>query len=257
MGQAAWRLYERRLAYGSAATPGPGPDGLPIPPARLRVTVCRGTDPDVFLRSGAAEAAAIVELLAKHDAELVPGSSVLDFGCGCGRVARHWPKFDGLTVAGCDYNPELVAWCRTNLPFMSVADSNMDPPLPFSGPFNLVYAISVFTHLAEPAQRSWIEECARVLVPDGLLLFTTHGARFRDGLDHAERARFDAGGLATRFPESEGSNLCSVFHPDPFLDRMLDGFDRVESVRSALPGVDATSPLGAQDIHLIRKTMQP
>jgi hypothetical protein len=55
-------------------------------------------------------------------------SAILDFGVGCGRVARHW---NGLSaeVHGCDYNPVLVEWCKANLPHLRAVTNRLDPPL--------------------------------------------------------------------------------------------------------------------------------
>ena len=103
-------------------------------------------------------------------------NAVLDFGCGCGRIARHWASLEGPEFFGCDYNQEFVDWCTSNLPFLTVRSNQLEPPLPYDAEcFNLVYAISVFTHLSEPKQSEWMSELRRVLQPGGLLLFTTKG----------------------------------------------------------------------------------
>ncbi|MCP6725914.1 class I SAM-dependent methyltransferase, partial [Klebsiella pneumoniae] len=81
--------------------------------------------------------------------------SVLDFGCGCGRVTRWWADFEGA-VAGSDVNAEAVAWCRENLGFASFEQNALAPPLDFDdASFDLVYALSVFTHLTEELQLAW------------------------------------------------------------------------------------------------------
>jgi len=105
--------------------------------------------------------------------------AILDFGVGCGRVARHWAG-SGVDVHGCDYNPVLVEWCRRNLPHVTAASNGLDPPLSYENErFDFVYALSVFTHLTERQQRLWITELRRVTRPGGLVLFTTHGPALR------------------------------------------------------------------------------
>jgi SAM-dependent methyltransferase len=179
--------------------------------------------------------------------------AILDFGCGCGRVARHWAALEGPEVYGSDYNRELIDWCRANLPFMAAATNGREPPFPFDRHFDLVYAISVFNHLTEATQLAWIAECRRVLHRGGLLLFTTLGERYLDYLDARERERFASGELVTQFDEVEGLNLCGAWHPEPFLDRMLKGFERIESIDRALDGVATDSPLRRQDVQLARR----
>ena len=74
--------------------------------------------------------------------------SILDFGCGCGRVVRWWRDLPA-EIHGSDFNPTLVRWCRENLPFGVFEVNRPEPPLPYpDDSFDLVYALSVLTHLA-------------------------------------------------------------------------------------------------------------
>ncbi len=75
------------------------------------------------------------------------------------RVARHWAAVPGPEVHGCDYNPELVEWCASNLCSLRGDFRNeLAPPLPYvSGSFDLIYALSVFTHLDDALQRAWLD----------------------------------------------------------------------------------------------------
>ena len=88
----AFRTYERvvSLRPGRPAAV----DGPPLPPRRLMVRVAGTADADWFLRSGRAAYDAIVAHV-----PLAEVDSVLDFGCGCGRVTRYWGDFEG-TVSG-------------------------------------------------------------------------------------------------------------------------------------------------------------
>ena len=43
------------------------------------------------------------------------------------------------------------------------------------GTFDLIYGISVFTHLDEPLQLSWLQELRRVAKPGALIITTVHG----------------------------------------------------------------------------------
>lgn len=109
--------------------------------------------------------------------------SVLDWGCGCGRVSRYASSGAGSgDFFGCDIDEENVAWCSANLKG-SYHRSSMYPPLPFpDATFDLVYGISVFTHLREKLQDAWLEELRRVIRPGGLLCVTVHG---RAAIDYA------------------------------------------------------------------------
>ena len=237
----AFRLYEAAVSLRPARVR--ATDGPSLPPRRLMVRVAGTADADWFLRSGRAAYDAIVA-----HAPHAESDAVLDFGCGCGRVLRYWDGHAGL-VAGGDRDAAAVAWCRANLPFARCEVNDLAPPLAFAdATFDLVYALSVFTHLTAGLQVAWRDVLARVLRPGGRLLLTTHGRSYLPRLDAAERERFDAGELVVRWGDLPGSNLCSAYHPERFLrETLAAGFD-----------VDVFEPEGAlgnptQDLVVLRR----
>lgn len=215
----AFRAYEIAVALRpSRVQP---VDGPPLPPRRLMVRVAGTPDADWFLRSGRAA----YDGIGTH-VPVAEVRSVLDFGCGCGRVLRYWREHDGR-VAGSDRDDGAVDWCRRNLPFANVARNDLEPPLAFEDEsFDLVYALSVFTHLTEELQRAWRDELRRVLRPGGRLLLTTHGRSYLPRLESDERNRFEEGELVVRWSDLPGSNLCSAYHPEAYVRSTLaDGFE--------------------------------
>jgi ubiquinone/menaquinone biosynthesis C-methylase UbiE len=174
---------------------------------------------------------------------------VLDFGCGCGRVMRRWAGITGPSFHGSDYNPNLIDWCRANLPFAHFEVNGLAPPLPYEDDqFELVYALSVFTHLTEPLQHDWMAELRRVIRPGGLLLFTTRGDAWAWKLTLEERAQYEHGDLVVRYGDVTGTNLCAAFHPWPYVhESLLSGFTLRESVPAALAD-------GKQDVHLAERS---
>lgn len=105
---------------------------------------------------------------------------VLDFGCGCGRTLIWFanpPRSPRLH--GTDIDAEAISWCRDNLDFAEFGVNNPLPPLEYpSEAFDLIYAISVFTHLDEDCQFRWLDELKRITGPKGIVLLTLHGPRF-------------------------------------------------------------------------------
>jgi SAM-dependent methyltransferase len=155
---------------------------------------------------------------------------MLDFGCGCGRVLRHWQRMSGVEIHGAEPEDRLREWCAHNLPFASISRSPALPPLPYeTDAFDLVYAVSVLTHLTERAQLLWMTELGRVIRPGGLLLLTIHGDRYLDRLSAAERQSYEEGRLVVRYASAAGTNLCSAFHPARFVrERLSAGFNLLE-----------------------------
>ena len=244
----AYEAYERARVRGGKDLALAG--GLPLPPAKLRVLVCGSADPEYFLDAGRRHAALFRDLLARNGSTPEDWTAVLDFGVGCGRVARWWDDLPGVAVHGCDPNPELARWTRDNLPFVNAAVSDHDPPLAYvGGSFDLVYALSIFTHLDELHALRWLAELRRVLKPGGLLLLTVAGEAYRDRLEPDERARYDRGEQVVQFDTARGTNLCIAYHSQAYVEgRMLKDFELVDTLPASQSG-DARMP---QDCYLLR-----
>jgi SAM-dependent methyltransferase len=246
------RAYELALAAKSNLRPGgaEAADGLPLPPARLRAQIGPlHADASFFLRSGESQAELVRDLLREDGTSIEELESILDFGCGCGRVLRHWAALESAHVSGCDIDARMIEWCAANLPFAEVAVNELSPPLPYDdASFDLLYALSVFTHLSEELQHAWMEEARRVLRPGGYVLISTLGEYYvsRKRLTESERAAFARGELVVLYERSAGTSLCSAYHPPEYIrDRLARGLD-VVTFRAA-------AAEGGQDVHLLRK----
>lgn len=171
-------------------------DGYPLPPASLRHRVIGVADARSFIESIPRVRADFERALRDAGYKLEDYHSILDFGSGCGRGLRSFAGRPGVTLAGSDIDAEAVRWCQTHLPFARWEVNGEFPPLAFgAGEFDLVYGISVFTHLDEQHQFAWLDELKRVTRPGAVLLLTVHGAKAyetlpRDVRSHIERTGF-------------------------------------------------------------------
>jgi SAM-dependent methyltransferase len=151
----------------------------PLPPMELLTRIGRTPEGDeetrdFFDRSGRARKRAIVGLLPDHYS--FQGRRVLDFGCGAGRVLRHFaPESSNAEFWGCDLHEPTIEWLSQNLspPMRFFVNDARPMPQP-DAYFDLVYALSVFTHITHDWS-DWLLELHRVLKPDGLLLSTFMG----------------------------------------------------------------------------------
>jgi SAM-dependent methyltransferase len=246
------RTYELALAArGAVASRGThAEDGLPLPPATLRAQVGpKHADARYFLASGRRHAQLITDFLRDDGTSIEDIGALLDWGCGCGRVLRQWAPLPDTRVCGCDIDPRMIGWCRTNLPFAEATVTKLAPPLPYEADtFDLVYAFSVFTHLTETLQHDWMRECLRILKPGGYLLISTLGEYYLslDRLNDEEQRSFSDGNLVVLYEESAGTSLCSAYHPPQFVrESLAKDFDFV----SFRPAADD----GRHDLHLVRK----
>lgn len=103
--------------------------------------------------------------------------SILDFGCGCGRLGRMFKGHPGK-ITGCDVDGRHVDWINSHLPHMVAVRTNPDAPLPFENDsFDGIISISVFTHLDESTQKFYLTELQRVTSRGAYLFLTTHAER--------------------------------------------------------------------------------
>ncbi|MEM9170458.1 MAG: class I SAM-dependent methyltransferase [Pseudomonadota bacterium] len=204
-----FRLFELWRAGGRVAETDAPADGLPTPGPYLRTLVVGHADRDAFLSDGRATVDAIDRLMAPHGNAISETGALLDFGCGCGRLSRHFIG-RGATVIGVDANRRLARWCARHLPGR-YAPCALDPPLPLeAASADGVVALSVFTHLDAPRQDAWLQELARVARPGAWAMISFHDERH----PYAEGAVLDAvtrDGFAVRFDALEGTNLFSSY----------------------------------------------
>ena len=146
-----------------------------LPPAALRRRVS--------LTSSRREYDATGELLARDllrafDANRRPDEEYwrwLDFGCGSGRIARHVARAPSVgRLSGVDVDAKAVAWLASVFPAGDFRVIDAEPPAPLPGSsFDVVYAVSVFSHFDERSTDAWLQEIARLLRDGGLFIAST------------------------------------------------------------------------------------
>jgi SAM-dependent methyltransferase len=196
--------------------------GGPIPPAGLRARV-GGASRDEFTLVGREGAATILRAFERCRDRRRDYPDWLDFGCGCGRLARWTSGAEPvIRLKGVDVDAAQIRWARRHLPgdFSVMRPS---PPLVFAPEsLDVVYAISIFTHLDEREQCDWLAELARILRPGGLLVATTHGpelSRTCPGLTAGNLATLDRTGFLAVDPGGT-FNERSTFHSRPYLESL-------------------------------------
>ncbi len=212
--------------------------GFAVPPAALAYDAYHHLRWREYHDSGVAHARLVADLVRRHLDE--PSPRICEWGCGPGRVVRHLRSAladRNVTLFGTDSNPASVAWCRAHLQGIEFRSNRQDPPLPFDDDaLDVLYAISVFTHLSERGHERWAEEILRVLRPSGVVIFTTHGDACADRLLPNERERYRQGRLVVRGGVREGSKCFVAYHPPEYVrGRLLVDADVV----AHLPGPSA------------------
>ena len=194
-----------------------------LPDAERRFRVIGNREASGFLKLGASDAFRL-----KSAYENAAGkswrdvSAVLDWGVGCGRVARHLSPMLGKRLFGCDIDSDNVAWCSANL-VGTFKVCTLEPPLPFDDDsFDVIYGVSVFTHLRAEWEAKWLKELHRVLKPSGVLMVTVHGqtavdfANLNPETYAALTERIETEGLAVTGPNNQLDGF--VPHPEEYLN---------------------------------------
>jgi SAM-dependent methyltransferase len=216
-------------------------DGIPVPPHWLIQMVAGKTATAGFVASGHKVARLFAGLFERHLPVAEQTRAVLDFGCGCGRVARLMPRYLDCEIFGCDITAPAIEWCGRNLPgeFFPSAD---EPPLDVPDAcYDALYAVSVLTHLDERRQDAWLQEWRRIVRPGGLLLVTYRGDGFLARAEPSKREHMEqirAGGFGFTptgywqgvFPDYYGG----AFHTDAYVREHWGRFFEVLEQHSAV-----------------------
>jgi len=194
-----------------------------LPPQHLAYDAYASPDWFYYKKTGLQIAQDIVELLLKYSYDIT-SIKILEWGCGPGRVIRHFPKLLGpnARVYGTDYNEETIDWAQENIDGVEFMKNDLKPPLLFgNNTFDFVCALSVLTHLSEESCLQWIKEIERVLKNDGMLCFTTNSDIIAEILLSHEKKLYDTKGFYCRRKIQEGKKMFNAFHSRQYVRRTL------------------------------------
>jgi hypothetical protein len=169
----------RRCSLGTAADRGvralSAPSGAPADDARARLA-------GAVERTQRTSARESEQGLLRQAARSLPAprraslatASVLDFGCGWGRLTRYLARdVTPGRLYGCDPNDGILDVCRASRVPATLAHSDFRPRrLPFDRRFDLAFAFSVFTHLSEAEHERCLRVLHAALEPEGVLIVT-------------------------------------------------------------------------------------
>lgn len=192
----------------------------------------------IFCEAGSRMAPVISQAISKNCGPQTGWPRTLDFGCGVGRVFLPLHHDGNLDLHGCDIDPAAVHYLRDTLGISQVHQSSFDPPLRYpDNTFDVVYSVSIWTHLPPEAGEIWLREIKRVLRPGGVALITTSGFR-------AMESRRKRGTPIWRDMSDDDLRRSGILY------REYDGY-AVDPER--YPGVTASYGLTAHDPDWIRR----
>jgi SAM-dependent methyltransferase len=107
-------------------------------------------------------------------AGLTPEQSLVDIGCGSGRLAAHLVDYLTGAYLGTDIVPELLDYARRTVGRDDWRFEHVNGPIVPTGDAtaDMVVFFSVFTHLLHEETYVYLREAKRVLKPGGTVVFS-------------------------------------------------------------------------------------
>jgi len=159
---------------------------------------------------------------------------ILEIGCGCGRVAFGLSNFDTISYTGVDIDRISFEESRSNpvlkqlgyrFELMDVFNREYNPsgnfkansytfPYPDHN-FDVIFLVSVFTHMLSSDVERYIQEISRMLKPGGTCMFSTFLMDFGRSFERSE--------LSFIYNENS-SYYCSQKVPEKSVGYYLDFF---------------------------------
>jgi ubiquinone/menaquinone biosynthesis C-methylase UbiE len=172
------------------------------------------------------------EIFGKH--KNLENLKILDWGCGPARVIRHFPNILNNSVFfGTDYNENSIIWNKKNIKNINFNLNSLEAKLPYENNFfDVIYGISIFTHLSEEKHLEWKKELYRILKPEGILLLTLQGDAFKSILTEEENKIYDNGDIIVRGKVKEGHRTFSAFHPKNYVNNLFYDMKILEHIES-------------------------
>lgn len=128
--------------------------------------------------------------------------ALLDFASGWGRTTRFLVRsLDPSRITVAEIDADAVRFQAETFGVRGAVSAHGPEDLPLVGPFDVVLAVSLFSHLPEGRFEAWLGRLWSLVAPGGLLAFSTHGERVMP-----ESVRMPPSGLAFA-PRSETARL--------------------------------------------------
>jgi SAM-dependent methyltransferase len=137
----------------------------------------RRTAIEYYFRDGRKSAESLRSLLADLGHPDGNPASLLEFASGYGCVTRHAARvFPRTAWTASDIHPDAMTFIARRLSVPTQLSAHVPEALRIDGRFDVVFALSFFSHMPERTWGRWLKALHSLVRPGGHLVFTTHGA---------------------------------------------------------------------------------
>jgi SAM-dependent methyltransferase len=127
-----------------------------------------------YLSDGWRTLSELMLLLEAVDQPLLKSGSVLEFAAGFGRFTRHLVKVLPGCVTCTDVMPGSIEFLREQFEVQAFESSHEPEKIVTNKRYDLVFVLSMFTHLPPPMWARWLHALKLLVKPGGLLVFSVH-----------------------------------------------------------------------------------
>ncbi len=156
-----------------------------------------------YLSDGWRTLSELMVVMDKLDQPLTRVSSFLEFASGFGRFTRHLVKVLPGKVACSDVMPGSMEFAREQFEVEAFYSSFEPEEIAFPRRYEVVFVLSLLTHLPIEVWGRWLKALAGAVAPGGVLIFTVHN---EDVLRDQLGVQFDETGYSF-LPSSESPSL--------------------------------------------------
>jgi SAM-dependent methyltransferase len=176
-----------------------------------------------YLSDGWRTLSELLLLLEAVDKPLLKMNAVLEFAAGFGRFTRHLVGAIPGKVTCSDVLPGSVEFLQREFGVKAFASSHHPQDLQLKPEYDLIFVLSLFTHLPAHMWAPWLQALAAGLAPGGLLVFSTHNeedAVVRHGV------RFDKSDMhfiaTSESPSIDGEVYGTIFTTRGYVERAVE-----------------------------------
>ena len=174
--------------------------------------------------------------------------SILDFGSGYGRVSRFLPSFfTNSKIEVSEVKSQALDFQKRHFDFEGISHTQDVKSFP-DKEFDLILALSVFTHLPQSSFENWLNKLVRLLKPGGALVFTFNNTLDPLHLTSSQMKEFayTASSEDTAFPFlydsiKENTDYGNTYVSHRFLDQLISklGVDHKFLGKELVPSQEA------------------
>jgi hypothetical protein len=169
-----------------------------------------------YLADGWRSLSELMVVLERVDRPLLTVHSMLEFACGHGRLTRHLKPILGDRLSASDVVGDAVDFVGGRLGVTAWVSAMRPSAVEAPQSYEVVFALSLFTHLPVDQWPAWIEKLLSMTAPGGLLCFSVHSAA--TAAHHG--VQFDDQGVCF-IPSSESAQLSGAEYGTTFTHRQV------------------------------------